>query len=67
MAYRIFRRTWWLDKACTKPGAGRRYYSGQTAQTAEQARRICAANNLEDFGAENGRGPRGAAWEFDSN
>jgi hypothetical protein len=66
MTYRIFRRTWWLDAKCTKPGAGRRYYSGQTAQTAAEARDICAANNEADYGSPNGRGPRGAAWEFTS-
>lgn len=66
MTYRIFRRTWWLDTACTKPGPGRKYYSGQTAETAEEARAICAANNTEDFGSPKGRGPRGAAWEFES-
>lgn len=64
--YRIFRRTWWADAKCTIPRAGRRYYSGQRAQSADEARRICRANNLRDFGAENGRGPRGAAWEFES-
>jgi len=63
--YRIFRRTWWLDTKCTRPGAGRKRYSGQTANSTEEARRICAANNTEDFGSPNGRGPRGAAWEFE--
>ena len=64
--YIIFRRTWWLDKACTKPGPGRKHRSGQSALSVDEARRICRANNLEDFGSENGRGPRGAAWEFES-
>ena len=40
--------------------------SGQIASSTEGARRICRANNLEDFGSETGRGPRGAAWEFES-
>jgi len=66
MAYRIFRRTWWLDTKCTKPGAGRRYYSGQRALSADEARAICRANNERDFGSPTGRGPRGAAWEFES-
>lgn len=63
--YRIFRRTWWRDTACTQPGAGRKRYSGQTANSMDEARRICRANNLEDFGSETGRGPKGAAWEFE--
>jgi hypothetical protein len=66
MAYRIFKRTWWRDKACTKPGAGRKRYSGQTAETMDEARRICADNNREDFGSPDGRGDYGMAWEFES-
>lgn len=65
MRYRIFRRTWWADTKCTIPRAGRKYYSGQTAATEEEARRICHANNEQDFGSPRGRGPRGAAWEFE--
>jgi len=65
--YRIFRRTWWADTACTRPALGRKYYSGQVAGSEAQARLICRANNLEDFGSETGRGPRGAAWEFEAS
>lgn len=64
--YRIFRRTWWRDNKCTIPGPGRRFYSGQVASSEAQARLICRANNLEDFGSETGRGPRGAAWEYEA-
>jgi hypothetical protein len=40
MSYRIFRRTWWADTKCTIPRPGRKYYSGQTAETEEEARRF---------------------------
>lgn len=64
--YRIFKRTWWADARCTQPRAGPKRYSGQTALSTEEARRICRANNREDFGSETGRGARGMAWEFES-
>lgn len=63
--YRIFKRTWWRDRACTQPGAGRKHYTGQIAESADQAREICRRNNAEDFGSPNGRGPRGMAYEFE--
>lgn len=65
MAYRIFRRRWWKDKACTIPGAGRKHYTGQTAATAAEAARICRENNTEAFGSPRGRGEYGAAYEFE--
>lgn len=63
MAYRIFRRTWWADKACTVPRAGRKFRIC-TVDTIEEAREECRSRNLMAYGAKM-RGPRGAAHEFE--
>ena len=73
MPYRTFTRTWWLDRACTRPGAGHKHYSGQIYDTEEQARAACAEENdrqgklpggNKQPGAR-GRGPYGRAMEYE--
>jgi hypothetical protein len=65
MAFRTFTRTWWRDKACTKPGAGRRSYAASTRhETADGARAACRSYNTMRFGASQ-RGPRGLCMEFE--
>lgn len=64
--FRIFRRRWWRDRACTEPGAGRKFYTGQTALSEAEARELCARANEAAFGSRNGRGPYGAAHEYES-
>lgn len=71
MAYRTFTRTWWLDKACTKPGAGRRNYQDSTRhETQEGARAACETYNRNRFATQSNpdrrRGPRGLCMEFES-
>ena len=67
MAYRTFTRTWWLDAACTKPGAGRKNYrAGGRYETADEAREACRSYNTMRFGSSQ-RGPRGLCMEFESN
>lgn len=67
MAYRTFTRTWWLDKACTKPGAGRRNYAaGQRFETEQEAREHCQSYNAMRFGSSR-RGPRGLCMEYESD
>lgn len=63
--YRIFKRRWWADRACTIPGPGRKI-TVDTVVGYEAARRACKRMNLEAFGAENGRGPYGLAHEFEA-
>lgn len=61
--YHVFRRTWWADKACTKPKAGRKFHVC-TVETIEQAREECRTRGLMAYGTSM-RGPRGAAFEFE--
>jgi len=61
--YRIFKRTWWKDRACTIPGPGRKTYMG-SAQSEQEAREKCAEWGLEDFGPSR-RGPKGMAYEYE--
>jgi len=62
--YRIFKRTWWADAACTIPRAGRKttvdYVYGS-----EAAGRACQRLNTEEYGSPQGRGPRGMGHEFE--
>lgn len=62
--FRVFRRTWWADKACTRPHAGRKFTVCYTA-TAEEARAECHSRGLMAYGSTM-RGPRGAAYEFEA-
>lgn len=65
MAFRTFERTWWLDKACKRPGAGRkRLARSQTFDTAEEAHEACRSANLMNYGPAM-RGARGLAMEFE--
>jgi hypothetical protein len=70
MAYRVFLRTWWADKACRIPKAGRKTYQPGRYATPEEASAAC-----ERFGEDhprmkldkngNWRGPRGLAYEWE--
>lgn len=62
--YRVFRRTWWADKARTTPHAGRKFHVCYVA-TAEEAREECRRRGAMAYGATM-RGPRGAAYEFEA-
>lgn len=62
--FRVFRRTWWADKACTIPHAGRKFHVCYTATEAE-ARAECDTRGRMAYGATK-RGPRGAAYEYES-
>ena len=61
--YRIFRRTWWRDAACTVPGPGRRFHVCYAATEAD-ARAECQSRGLMAYGPTM-RGPRGAAFEYE--
>lgn len=65
MSYRTFVRTWWQNTACTIPGAGRKRYTGERFETAEEAREACWSHNLMRYGATM-RGPKGKCMEFES-
>ncbi len=64
--YRVFRRTWWANKACTVPHLGRKFHVCYVA-TAEEAREECRSRSrgLMAYGTTM-RGPRGAAYEFEA-
>ena len=62
--FRVFRRTWWANKACTIPHAGRKFFICYAA-TEAQAREECRSRGLMAYGATM-RGPRGAAYEYES-
>lgn len=64
-SFRIFKRTWWADDACTQPEAGPKRYSRKRASSEDEARALCRALNRRDFGTTM-RGPRGAAWEYEA-
>lgn len=61
MTYRIFKRTWWKDRACTVPGPGRRTYTGNEFQTEQEARDFCRVEGEREFGPTR-RGVACAAW-----
>lgn len=66
MAFRTFTRTWWADKACTKPKAGRKsYYHSTVHQTEEAAREACREYNTMRYGSSQ-RGPKGLCMEYES-
>jgi hypothetical protein len=62
--FRVFRRTWWANKACTIPHTGRKFHVGYFATEAE-ARAECDTRGRMAYGATK-RGPRGAAYEYES-
>jgi hypothetical protein len=65
MTYRIFKRTWWADDACTVPGPGPKHHlRGQEFDTIDEAREFCAKHGEMDFGPTR-RGRRGMAYEFE--
>jgi hypothetical protein len=63
MSYRTFERTWWLDNACTKPGAGEKTYTGDEYEDETEAVEACREANLERGPTR--RGPRGLATEYE--
>ena len=66
MSFRTFTRTWWADKACTIPQAGRRSYRASTThETEDEAREACREYNTMRFG-ESRRGPCGLCMEYES-
>ena len=65
MAYRVFRRNWWKDKACTRPVD--RLARGTTikrVQTEEEAREVCRQFNT-DCNGERVQRPYGLAYEYE--
>ena len=64
--YRIFRRRWWADKACTVPAPRSRKTTVDYVYGEEAARRACARMNEEAYGSPRGRGPYGAAHEYEA-
>lgn len=62
--FRTFKRTFWTKSGV--PKLGRKTYTGHVNMTFGEANRACARMNLEAFGSERGRGPRGMAHEFES-
>lgn len=62
--FRVFRRTWWANKACTVPSAGRKFHVCYAATEAE-ARAECDTRGRMAYGATK-RGPRGAAYEYEA-
>ncbi len=65
MTYRIFKRTWWADTACTLPDAGRKI-PVMTVDTEAEAREFCKTQGEADFGPTR-RGVRGMAYEYERN
>lgn len=63
MAYKVFKRRWWLDAKCTEPGLGRKTHVAFTASE-DAARRICAEYNLDKNGHRIER-PYGLACEYE--
>ena len=61
--FRVFRRRWWLDARCTKPGPGRRLTVTYTA-TEDEARAVCRAFNCDAEGNRVHR-PYGTAYEYE--
>lgn len=65
MAYRVFRRSWWADEACTVPVE--RLSAGTTilrVETEDEARALCREYNVGPDG-ERIRRPYGVAYEYE--
>lgn len=62
MAFRVFKRRWWKDRACTVPHPGNRV-TIKVVDTEEEARSICRSFN---FNADGERVIReyGLAYEY---
>jgi len=62
--FRVFRRRWWKNKACTVPAAGARKFHVCFTATEAEAREECRSRGLMRYGATM-RGPYGAAYEYE--
>lgn len=65
MTYRVFRRGWWADEACTVPLE--RLAGGKTVarvETQEEARELCRWYNVGPDGQRIQR-PFGVAYEYE--
>lgn len=66
MRYHTFTRTWWADKAETRPKAGRKFRTGRTYATEEEARAACHLDNSNRHGGKApNSGPRGLRTEYE--
>lgn len=65
MSYRVFRRSWWADEACTKPVESlSRGATIEHVETEEEAREACRAFNCDAQGNRIRR-PYGVAYEYE--
>jgi hypothetical protein len=66
MSYRVFRRAWWADEACTKPVESlSRGTTIATVETVEEARAMCRAYNWDDATDARIQRPFGVAYEYE--
>jgi hypothetical protein len=61
--YRVFKRRWWRDQACTVPQPGYRI-SIDIVDSEEEARAVCRAFNFNADGERIQR-PFGLAYEYE--
>lgn len=66
MSYRVFRRAWWADEACTIPVEQlSRGYTIATVPSEDEAQRRCREFNVGPDG-ERVRRPYGVAYEYEA-
>lgn len=63
MNFRVFKRRWWRDRACTVPQPGNRV-TIKIVETEDEARSICRAFNYTEEGKRISR-PYGLAYEYE--
>lgn len=65
MTYRVFRRAWWADEACTVPVERLSHgYTVAKVRTEDEARAMCREYNVGPDGERISR-PYGVAYEYE--